>query len=405
MPEDRLAAALAETADVGRLVVGNPFRSAPVAVARRMLGARAAPFPSSATRTLHQPYRLRRTDPTGMRAVERACARYERSVRRTVIRRGLVDPVVITTHPLLAGFCSFAWASSVVYYAWDDWRASVPHRRWWGVYDAAYARIRDMGRPVAAISESLLARIAPTGRKAVLPNGVDPREWTEAVLSPAWLDALPRPRAVYVGSLDDRIDPELLRGLAARLGHGAVILVGPTHDAEHVAALTRLPGVHVAGAVDRHELAGVLAGADVGLVPHRRNAMTEAMSPLKLYEYLAAGLPVASVDLPPIHGVSRRVTIARDADGFSTAVEAALALGRASEDERLRFLREHSWERRFDGLLDLARGAVADACYDVRSRSTWKPRDAYVPAAGVAPSPITDPPSVTSLSHAPSNPS
>jgi hypothetical protein len=79
------------------------------------------------------------------------------------------------------------------------------------------------------------------------------------------------------------------------------------------------------------------------------------MSPLKLYEYLAAGLPVAAVDLPAIASVSpTRTALAHGADDFVAAVDRALELGRASEADRLAFIHANTWERRFEHLLDLA---------------------------------------------------
>ena len=99
-----------------------------------------------------------------------------------------------------------------------------------------------------------------------------------------------------------------------------------------------------------------MQACDVGVIPHRDQDFIRAMSPLKLYEYLAAGLPVVSVDLPPIHGVDDdRVRICRRegwADGLTAAVEA----GPASEDRRQRFIDEVCWERRMRVVVDAAVG-------------------------------------------------
>ena len=79
------------------------------------------------------------------------------------------------------------------------------------------------------------------------------------------------------------------------------------------------------------------------------------MSPLKLYEYLAAGLPVASVDLPPIRAVgSERVVLCRKGGDFADAVAEALALGREDEEARREFIAANSWAKRHDELLDFA---------------------------------------------------
>ena len=61
--------------------------------------------------------------------------------------------------------------------------------------------------------------------------------------------------------------------------------------------------VHMFDTVGQAEPVATAQACDIGLIPHRQQAGIRAMSPLKLYEYLAAGLPVVSVDLPSVHGV------------------------------------------------------------------------------------------------------
>ena len=86
---------------------------------------------------------------------------------------------------------------------------------------------------------------------------------------------------------------------------------------------------------------------DACLIPHVINSLTRAMSPLKLYEYLAAGKPVAATDLPPVRGISERVIIASGED-FPAAVRTALKLPVQNEDERLEFVRSNSWTARHE---------------------------------------------------------
>lgn len=354
MPEDRLAAALTESDRVSRVLVANPYRSLPVKVARRLSGSRDEPFPEHGRARLHQPLRARRFDPTNTAAIERSCARYERSLRRAAAEFGIDRPAVLTTHPLLGAFGSFDWARSVTYYAWDDWAASEPHRRWWPAFEEAFARLRDSRRRVIAVSDRALERIAPTGPAAVVPNGIEPLEWLSPAQGPEWFLGLPRPRLLYVGTLDARLDVDQVARVAAAYPNGSVCLLGRVEDDGRLDAVRRLPNVEIRSPIGRAALTGVVRAADVCLLPHVRSPMTEAMSPLKLYEYLAAGRPVAAVDLPPIVGVSPRVMLAPTGGDILPAVAQALAAGPAPEDDRVRFVIENSWERRFEQILDIA---------------------------------------------------
>ncbi len=353
--QDQLAQRLLESPCVRRLVVANWFRSLPFAAGRAVLLRDGQPFPTDERATLHQPLRLRRHDPVSLHAVERTYRTYDRRLRRAADHAGLVRPAVITAHPLVAGFAPLDWASSVTFYATDDWRSSPEYRRWHPAFEEAYSRIRTTRRRVCAVSEAIIERIGPTGPHAVVPNGVAPGEWAERpVAARTWLATLPRPRVLYLGTLDSRLDADLVKSLSERFPRGSIVLVGPVTDRDHVERCARPANVHVRPAVARERVPDVLSDADLGVIPHACTPFTSAMSPLKLYEYLAAGRPVAAVDLAPISGVKGRVVLAGNGRSFADAASEALALGPATEEERLRFVKENSWAGRHDQLLALA---------------------------------------------------
>jgi glycosyltransferase involved in cell wall biosynthesis len=341
-PEDRMVETLIEHPDVRRLIVAETPRSLPIKLVKERLRP-PPPFPSSSWVGLYSPTRLRRRDPAGIRAVERSFAAWDEGMRREAARRGLKRPAVITTHPLIAGFAPLGWASSVTLYAWDELAASPALRRLWPAYREAYRRIREQGRRVAAVAPAILDEIRPTGASAVVPNAVDPAEWRAPGRAPDWFKALPGPRLLYVGSLEARIDVEAIGAAARALPHASIAMVGPVLDEPHFEPLRREPNVHLFPPVSRAEVVALVSAADACLIPHLRNAFTEAMSPLKLYEYLAGGAPVAALDLPPIRDVSPRVLIR---ERLPEAIEEALALGRAAEAERTAFVAANSWRAR-----------------------------------------------------------
>ena len=350
--EDRLAEALLESPAVGRILVADPYRSRAAAVLRGH--GEDEPFPETDRAALVQPLRLRRRDPHGLPGVRGVYRRYEGELRAAAERMGLKRPAVITTHPILAGLGSFEWAGPVTFYAVNDWAAHPEYQPWRGAIEASYKRVREHGRRVCAVTETILERIRPTGAAEVVPNGVDPREWDRFGPPPGWLRELPGPRILYVGTIDDRLDGEPLARVADAHPSGTLILVGPRSNRASLDWVETRPNVRVRSALSREELAVVMATADVGLVPHVDSALTRAMSPLKLYEYLAAGAPVAGFDLPGMRGVSPRVSLAPPGGDLAEAVERALALGRAAEPDRRRFIAENSWQLRHEQILRTA---------------------------------------------------
>ena len=118
--------------------------------------------------------------------------------------------------------------------------------------------------------------------------------------------------------------------------------------------LRSLDNVHTFDHVSRSELAATMQACDVGVIPHRDQDCFRAMSPLKLYEYLAAGLPVVAVDFPPIHGVDEERVCIRSPDDWTEGVSTARALGPADDARRLEFIESVSWASRMRPVVDAA---------------------------------------------------
>lgn len=356
MPEDQLLRSLIVSDRVGRLLICNHARSLPIKLLRDLTGSDRAPFPSDERTALIEPLQLRRVDPSSIRGVTRAFASYDRTLERAVRRHGLSNPVVITGHPLVAGFSPLAWARSVTWYAIDDWAEHPAYGRWHDAYLESYKRVRERRLRVAAVSSALLGRLDPTGPAAVVPNGLQPAEWDGPPSGSAnGIGDLSRPVLLYVGGLDSRLDIRWLRELARSEPSATIALLGPLIEPAHFEPLADCPNVRILPPVGREELTAIVRAADAGLLPHVVSRLTEAMSPLKLLEYLAAGLPVAATDLSPIREMAHPRVVRVPSDGdYVQGVRDALAIGRAPEPERLEFIAANSWRSRHDRLLDLA---------------------------------------------------
>lgn len=357
MTPDRLVQTLISDPQVGGLLIADPYRMGATQIVRKLQGRASAPAPVRGGPTaVVSPLRLRRKDGVGEASLRRSYLAYDDQLRAAARKLGLKDPAIITTNPFFAAYGELDWAGPVTYFGFDDWAAYDDHSRWWPDYQRAYAEIRRRGHRVCAVSQHLLDRLDPTGPGLVVPNGIVPEEWQPPWEPPEWLASLPRPHILYTGAIHSRLDVSAVREVAARFPAGTILFVGPVAHPDVAAQLRQIPGVQVRDSVDRKLVAGLTQAVDVCIMPHRRNALTASMSPLKIYEYCAAGRPSAATDIAPVRNIHGHVVLVQEGASFADGVEKALALGPIPEEDRQRFVQANSWRGRHEAILNLALG-------------------------------------------------
>ncbi|HVM12326.1 MAG TPA: glycosyltransferase, partial [Actinomycetota bacterium] len=143
-----------------------------------------------------------------------------------------------------------------------------------------------------------------------------------------------RPRLGFFGVIDERLDRDLLAGIARLRPDWQIVMVGPVVKIPPE-ALPTAPNIHYLGAKPYEELPAYVGGWDLAILPFARNAATRFISPTKTPEYLAAGRPVVSTSITDVVRPYRDlglVRIADDPEGFVAAAETAMA---EDEGERL----------------------------------------------------------------------
>lgn len=191
-----------------------------------------------------------------------------------------------------------------------------------------------------------------TKRPVVLvPSAADIAHFQSTAAVHPDVAALPAPRLGVMGTLDDRLDAGLLLDLAPRYPQGSLVLIGARRRAgPDLKALLDLPNVHPLGKRPFAELPALLNGMDALLIPYRRDELTEYISPIKLYEYLAVGKPVVSVDLPEVRPLAEWIEIA-GREAFPAAVARALESDSPERQAaRRQIARAHSWDARVQAM-------------------------------------------------------
>jgi glycosyltransferase involved in cell wall biosynthesis len=245
-----------------------------------------------------------------------------------------------------------------VYYCYDEIAASL-----WAPDHGTRLESRYLRQVSATVvsSEGLYRTKAPRTRRCVrIENGVDFETFATGLVPAAHKNFL-TPTMGYLGTLDNRIDFELLETLARQLPTVRLLLVGRVSAdqvgvAEALERLDPLPNVTRLGPQPAATLPERLREMHVGLIPFVKNEQTAAIYPMKINEYLAAGLPVVSTDFAPLGPLDAFVSTATNAFAFLRAVEAALGPDtEAAQRRRQEAARENSWAHRaaaFEQVLD-----------------------------------------------------
>jgi GT2 family glycosyltransferase len=208
---------------------------------------------------------------------------------------------------------------------------------------------------VFAVSQPLLEQARQRRPDALyLPNGVDFAHFAakpDPEVVPERLErsrALGRPAAGFIGALARWVDVDLLAELAASRPDWDFVLVGEALDD----SFSRLreagyDNVLFLGPRPYAVIPSILSALDAGLIPFRMGPEGAHASPIKMYEYLAAGLPVVATPLPECAAVPE-VSIGRDARGFSDLLERARASGRSESYRALARsrARANDWSQR-----------------------------------------------------------
>lgn len=196
----------------------------------------------------------------------------------------------------------------------------------------------------------------------LVPHGVDFEHFSvtpglprEAV--PGDLKAIRGPVFGYMGLITDYMDWSLISRAARARPDWSFVLLGDVRC--DVSAVAGCRNVHLLGGRPYEQLPAYCRGFDVGLIPFALNRLTRAVNPIKLREYLAAGLPVVSAPLAAVLRYRPSVLTAMTLDEFVAAGEEALRMA-GEEDPRVRqeVVRSEGWSARVEELSSLVEGGV-----------------------------------------------
>jgi UDP-galactopyranose mutase len=180
---------------------------------------------------------------------------------------------------------------------------------------------------------------------------------------------IPHPRIGFFGVLDERLDRELLAGMAEKAPGWHFVMIGPVTKIDPK-TLPAAPNLHYLGAKAYAQLPDYIAHWEVAMLPFARNDATRYISPTKTPEYLAAGRPVVSTSIADVVTPYREQQLVRIADTPEEFVDAIReALCEQPDDRVMRadaMLQRMSWDNIWSRMSHL----IDEAC---RTQSRRRP--------------------------------
>lgn len=259
-----------------------------------------------------------------------------------------IRPVVYYSNPTQVESIGSYNHSLLVFDSLDD--TVEEFSSWMPYYDRAVASA-DL---VLAASDKLYSRAQEVNPCTVLlPNGCDydyfRRAGTGQLARPADLPGLKATVIGYIGAVASWCDLELLDALALAFPDCSLLIIGPLYNVHNIPLR---PNLHWLGYKDYDELIYYASCFDVGIIPFKTSAMTQAVNPIKMWEYMAMGIPVVATALPEISKYADIVYCSTGREDFINHVRQALQNEKGNRCEQgMALARENSWMARAKQML------------------------------------------------------
>jgi glycosyltransferase involved in cell wall biosynthesis len=336
--------------------ISNSIRRGKVAsLWRALLGTQLSSPPDLPNIFLFNPVKWLPNTLTIGRAINRWSER--RQIRRACRRIGIDRPLLWLNPYYAIHLLGRMGECAVVYDVGDDW-TSFKQQPWFlRLIKQEDDELTGRADVVIVVSERLFEMKRTLAKRLHhIPNGVYVEQYAKiadrTVAAHEITRDWPKPVLGYTGTIHpDRVDLALVEQLAQRMPQATVALVGPVQlDEPNRRRLEAIPNIKLPGPVPFEQVPSVMAGFDVCIVPHRVTDFTESLSPLKLYEYLASGLPIVSTPVSGFRDCGELVHLASDAETFATAVTAALVEPVGFRDRRRAVVATQTWDNRMDAI-------------------------------------------------------
>ena len=272
--------------------------------------------------------------------------RVRQSIKEAMDSLGFESPIVINAFSPSFGLpmAGKLDESLLVYYCYDEISAA----QWCGKHGAAHETLfLEKADGVIVTSDALKkSKSALNSNVYLVKNGVDYSLFNQGYKT---LPPSSEEKKVigYLGSVDDRVDADLLEYCFRQLPEYKFVITGRIVSQPMADRFRKHANVELRGSRSPEQLPAEVASFHVGIIPFVCNAFTKNIYPLKINEYLAAGLPVVMTDFAELDEFASVASIAGSKEVFVEQLKKVLREDSQSQrEQRAQFAFQNSWESR-----------------------------------------------------------
>ncbi|MBI4472557.1 MAG: glycosyltransferase [Acidobacteria bacterium] len=280
------------------------------------------------------------------------------SLLRTCRKLGFRNPITWTFVPASADVAGTLGERMLIYHCVDEFSEFTGTDR--SAILELERRLMEKSHYVIVSSDPLLEKKRVHNVNTYLvTHGVEVAHFRKACDAatpvPEDIRRLRKPVIGFYGLIEDWVDLPLIRYLALARPEWSFALIGKI--ATDTSAVNGLPNVHLFGQKPYSALPGYAKAFDVAILPFVINELTLAANPLKLREYLAAGLPVVSSAIPEAERLKDHLRIGRSQLDFLSQLQAVVDSGMAGPQLSIsRKMDPESWDEKVEELSRIISG-------------------------------------------------
>lgn len=257
-------------------------------------------------------------------------------------------------NPLDTTFLDKAIFKKSIFDTVDDWRYHSIFSKWKKSIDKNYKQIAFKADIIFSVSISLAHTFNEEwGRHInIVSNGIECINSAEKSTKNNQIKTI-----VYIGTLEARIDVELLSQVVAKNQDKRFVFIGPVWaDIKQYlySALADYENCKFLGRMPYNNTKKYLSSCDVGIVPHKRTLFTSSNDPLKIYDYLSAGLPVVTTVETSESIINNLLYLATNAESFNQKLHVAIKEDSESmQKKRKNIVKQYKWSDKVNQMLTI----------------------------------------------------